>query len=345
MMKIVIASNSISGGGAERTMNLLANKLVSKGHLVSTICINRASKDLIENKSRVIQLSRNWNDGILPTLREFFNFYRAVRSLSPEILILNCELPEMYGAFAPSVKKLVCVEHVNNPWINRKLVGFFIRKLLQIRGATWVAVSGHLMIWPHGLKPKAVIENIVTEDIDVDIPFSSNDRTIGQEKLERLVFIGRLNPQKQPQVVMQVANKLKVPSVFIGQGKLQSELEWMSRSNQAASKFLGFVENPWTLIQRGDLVLVPSLFEGDGLVVVEAILKNVPLLVSDIQEFRYFGLPEKHYCLNVDEFCETIRKYFSDINLLRVETLKRTEIMKTRSSERIYGLWEKLLGD
>jgi glycosyltransferase involved in cell wall biosynthesis len=46
--------------------------------------------------------------------------------------------------------------------------------------------------------------------------------------------------------------------------------------------FLGFQENPYPAIANSDLLLVPSLYEGFGLVVAEAAALGVPAVVSDV---------------------------------------------------------------
>lgn len=342
-MRILIVSNSLSGGGAERAMNLLANLFTVKGYEVSTLCINQSDEDLVHNKSHLIQLSRNWNDGVIPTLKGFIQFLGFVKKWSPHVVILNCDLPELYGAFAFRARNLICVEHVNQPWINRRKVGFVIRKVLQMRKVTWVAVSDHLTIWPFQVKPAAVIENLVGENVDFESVQSLGRGATKKIPLKRIVFIGRFDPQKQPIKVLQIASTLNVPAVFVGQGKLLAEMEKISNELEVDSQFMGFRRNPWDQIRKGDLLIVPSLFEGDGLVVVEAIMRGVPLLISDIPEFRRFRLPDRNYCSDIQEFCEAIGIYQQDIVSLKVASNKRAELRAMRDPERIYNLWHNLL--
>lgn len=77
-----------------------------------------------------------------------------------------------------------------------------------------------------------------------------------------------------------------------------------SKSLQAT--FSGQVLNPWLAVQEGDLLVVPSKYEGDGLVVVEALHQKIPILIADIPEFRRFALPNSNYCKDVDHFVKQI---------------------------------------
>ena len=46
-MKIVLVTNSLSGGGAERAINLASNSLMNLGLDVFLIPINQSSEDLV----------------------------------------------------------------------------------------------------------------------------------------------------------------------------------------------------------------------------------------------------------------------------------------------------------
>ena len=81
MRRVVIVTNSLAGGGAERSMNLVANKLSELGMEVYLLVINSGGLDLVEPRCAVISLERPWRGGIFPTIRAFIGFQNALNKI------------------------------------------------------------------------------------------------------------------------------------------------------------------------------------------------------------------------------------------------------------------------
>ena len=91
------------------------------------------------------------------------------------------------------------------------------------------------------------------------------------------------------------------------------------------------------------MLIVPSAWEGDGLVVIEAIQREIPILISDISDFRRFHLPNKNYCQNVEEFVTRIYEFENSLGLLVVDMDKKGEILAPRSPRVVGDTWENFL--
>lgn len=101
-------------------------------------------------------------------------------------------------------------------------------------------------------------------------------------------FVGRLVRQKNPVFMIQVfAEFLKLhPNSelwIIGEGELQSQMEKEMELNNISSsvKWLGRREDVNRLMQGMDLLLQPSLFEGLGIVLIEAQATGLPVISSE----------------------------------------------------------------
>ena len=92
MWRVMIVTNSLSGGGAERSMNLLANELTKRGWPVSLVPINSGKPDQVVPVCSVFPLNRIWNGSFLNTVVAFWNFNKVVNSWKPDIIVLNCDL-------------------------------------------------------------------------------------------------------------------------------------------------------------------------------------------------------------------------------------------------------------
>ena len=337
MSKLVIVTNSLTGGGAERAMNLLTHELV-KNHEVTLVTINSGVPDLIKPMGTVIELNRKWQSGVSPTLKALWDFLRVIRNSQPEITILNCDLPEFFGCFLPSSTRIVVIEHVNYPFNSRKILGQLVRKILRVKGANFASVSNHLNIWPSNSLPEFILEN------PLDLAFVQHLEDPAKSPITELVFIGRLiNPQKRPEIAIEVAARSKLPIRIIGDGPLRSDLELLAISKGVSAKFMGHIRNPWENIHKGCLLLLTSAFEGDGLVAVEALCLNVPLLLSANKDFQRFNLPSLNYCDSVEEFIEKIGNYKSDISSFQIDASIRASLTASRSLNNVSKQWTNMI--
>jgi glycosyltransferase involved in cell wall biosynthesis len=328
-------TNSLTGGGAERAINIAVNELQKNNMNVGLIPINSGKEDLIKVTVPIFEVNRKWLGGPFSIAVAYFKIYGTLLRTRPKVVILNCDLPEFLCAFIFGPWKMVVVEHAPKPWSSRVAIGKAIRKVLVFRNAKWVVVSDHLSIW--GVKEAKTehIPNAIVESRAGHLrPHQSN------KDLQRLVFIGRLTKaQKQPQIVIEIAKLVNLPVLFVGDGLYAAELKEMAEQFRVEAHFVGHVSNPWEKLENGDLLLVPSAWEGDGLVVVEAMLRSVPILLSDIYDFRRFGLPERFYCSHSNSFSSQIMENKSNLLNLVTNSGAAEEIMSARKPEAVAAKW------
>lgn len=110
-------------------------------------------------------------------------------------------------------------------------------------------------------------------------------RTIG--------FIGRLEPQKNPRLFLQAClcylNLNPLIRVRIaGDGKLKPILRQMTEQAALTDRveFCGYVNDTVAFYQGIDLLVLPSLWEGNPYTLWEAIAAGVPVIASDIAVHR-----------------------------------------------------------
>ena len=334
--KILILTNSLTGGGAERSANLISDYLYSSNMNVGIVPINKSQEDFISPNCPIYSLGRDWKSGVISTLFALIKWHVVLWKFKPTTLVLNCDLPELFGAFSLKRVRLVAVEHTNHSWKNRELLGKIIRKTLSFRKAEWVAVSEHLLIWPDNKSPDEIIENPLTR-------FNSQEISTAPCELMRLVFVGRLSDEKNPSLAISVAERTNFPLHIFGDGILNESLTQKSRNLSTPVTFHGQVKNPWQFIEPGDLLIVPSRYEGDGLVILEALSMNVPMLISKISDLQRFGLPEKNYCDGLEDFCSRILEYKTCLSELQVSNSIAYHITSKRKIENIGQHWIKFL--
>ena len=143
-------------------------------------------------------------------------------------------------------------------------------------------------------------------------------------------FCGRLTVAKNPTLLLDIIEKVKIdfPNVrvaVVGDGELKQEfnknIEQKSLTENV--KTFGFQENPYPIIKQCKLLLLPSLWEGFGLVAVEALSLGVPVVCS-----RVGGLPNivgddcGKLCDTIQDYCKEISKILSNGDYQKAKSIK-----------------------
>ena len=336
----MFVTNSPSGGGAERATNILVNALHENKVKVSLTTINHSEPDLVIPTCETFQINRKWLGGPISVLAAFLRFRRIVKSWKPSHLVLECDLPEFFGSLINGPFRKIVVLQSSKPWITRLKFGEIVRNRLSNQMALWVAVSNHFKVWNLNIEPDVVISNpLLLSKIDEMV------QNKVENSIKRIVYIGRLSEEKQPDWVLDIAQKCNLPLVVIGDGNLRNPLELKSSKLNIDVDFKGFVRQPWKLMSHGDLLVVPSQYEGDGLVVVEAIARRIPILLNDIPDLRRFDLPTQHYCLKVSDYVSRIDEYKCAIGKLVVSEKLTHKILIDRDPAEIAKKWLLVLND
>jgi glycosyltransferase involved in cell wall biosynthesis len=329
---LLFVTNSLTGGGAERSSNLLANELFARGYRVAVVPINSSPDDLVTLDCSIFPIERTWQSGVLNTLIAIFRFRQVVSRFKPDFVILNCDLPELFGLLIRKRPQVVIVEHSNNPWMNRKRLGRIVRQVHEYKKVLWISVRNDLKIWPKLLNPITSIQNSIVRP--QPLAPSSQEH---EKKMNRLVFLGRLSVEKGARNFLEIAREIGCTSIVIGDGPMRDELE--TDFPDLAGAFVGQKTNPWDGLFSNDLLVVPSLHEGDGLVVVEALAAGIPILLADIPEFRRFGLPDIHYCKDKNGYLSSINSYSNNIDQLKVSQAHAASVLDSRSLKAIGDYW------
>ena len=333
MKSIAIITNSTHGGGAENSMFVLHKKFGELNYQSIFIAINDMDDDHEVTANDVLLIGRKWNDGLKQTYQSFKKFKADLESVRPEVLIVNCELPELFIAFT-NVKKaeLIVVEHTSNPWSGRRTLGVIVRCILRIKGTNWITVnSNSLEIWP--LRSKAMY---------IPNPVQITSKTNAITSSGEVVFVGRLRTEKAPQLVIDACIESSAGVVLVGEGNLSEPLKSTYAGEQLV-RFVGYLDNPWSCISSESLVVIASEYEGDGLVVLEAIQNGNPILLRDNGDLRRFSLDNRNYFTDQAELASKISHFLIDSGEFKVTAEKRESLLKPRDISTVSKKWIDLI--
>lgn len=172
----------------------------------------------------------------------------------------------------------------------RNLLKNVLKKFSKLFANEYCACSEHAAKWLFGNEKKVTIIN---NSIDIN-KFKYNEEKRNElrtkYKLENKFVIGnvgRFMQQKNHEFLIDVFNEIYLKNentvlVLIGEGPLEEKIkEKVEKLNlQEVVYFFGVKENVNEYMQMFDLFVFPSLYEGLGMVAVEAQVSGLPCLVS-----------------------------------------------------------------
>jgi hypothetical protein len=331
---IVIVSNSLSGGGAEKSMLALHQEFLKKGIRSYLVALN--SSKSVNKVQNTIELKRTWRAGIKDTFRNFQEFKSKMEVINPKTIIVNCELPELYISLLKLKNtRIISVEHTSIPWHKRRLIGVWVRTILKIKKIEWVTVvKGKKEVWMIGNNAKYIANPYIG---------ASNLKNSFEVK-PSLVFIGGIKPNKRPEWVIEsgIKNNLKVD--LYGEGQYAEILKARYSKLGKNINFHGFKSNVWEFVHGNSLVVVPSEFEGDGMVIIEAIICRFPLALAWNKDLIKFNLAEKHYFKDLKELAFIVKQNkSSNFRKLIVSDKLAKNLNKNRSLDLITSQWVSFL--
>lgn len=334
-LSIAIVSNAKSGGGAEKSMITLHQEFLRRGIESNLIALNIDHSNL--NVSNIIQLNRTWKSGLRSTISNFLEFKITINRIDPNVLILNCELPELFGSIINFKGKIICVEHTTYPWYRNRNLGRLVRLILRFKKVQWVTVvkdSKRIWFGKNAIKyiPNPYSALATTRNLSAQSPY--------------LVFIGGVKKNKRPEWVIKAGLQSNLNVHIYGDGPLTIALKEKYKNCTKNIKFHGFQLDFWETLPINALVVVPSEFEGDGMVVMEAILSGSPVALADNKDLKRFKLDEKHYFKDISELCEIIKRYEKNNFKELIPSISfKANLMSTRSLNIITEKWLELLTD
>lgn len=101
-----------------------------------------------------------------------------------------------------------------------------------------------------------------------------------------ILYVGRFNPAKNPlgaiKIFEALPNHNQLTFRMIGNGELLEECKEYAATHGLNVVFEGFKDNVYTFMNSTKLVLMPSIFEGFGLVALEAMSLGKPVVCSGV---------------------------------------------------------------
>ena len=332
--RIALVANTLSGGGAEKTVSNLSRGLA--GYYDVDIIVNETSPMDYSHSGHVISLNIPTNPAneskwhqlrivikrihVLRHLKRKRK-YAAVISFSDMCNLSNIFSGNRYGKNIISVRNSFQGE-ADASSIHRlssKLLMPWCYKMADLTVACSKGIRDELTdryalsmdkgrVIYNGLE-LSLIRKKAAESLERDIVTRMEGNRI-------LVSIGRLTRQKGQCHLLNVVKLLKdsgvpVHLMLLGDGDLRDSLECQAKRLGISDDitFQGFVENPYTYMANADVVVMSSLYEGFSNVIIEALACEAAVVSTDHETgAREILAPDTDYRVKVKKRME-LAKY------------------------------------
>lgn len=302
MVKILFVIPTLCGGGAEKVLVTLANKLAKDGFDVTI-------KTLKPEWTRIREL----NDGINVT-SIFKHKIRGLKYLlkifTPKSLAKILRIDDkgydiivsyLEGETTRVVSGVVDAKKI--AWVHTENQDDYVRAF-RSKKEMLDAYKKYDEIVAVSQETKRSFDQCVGEIINkhCDVLYNINDYSeiyelaempIKEEKRKnciRVVTASRLTTVKDVGRMVKIFHELNITNSelqILGDGPERSSIEaYIKKNNITNIRLLGYKSNPYCYIKNGDIFALLSHKEGYSTVVVEALLLNVPIIVTDCSGMR-----------------------------------------------------------
>lgn len=285
--KLLMINNSLTGGGSERVMSMLANELACRGYEIDMLISNGNAPETYKLSESINKIKFK-EDG-LKGFRFTFNWLKLIRKYQKQIkyqavisfLMGNNVLTLMAGL---GLNQKIIVSERNNPSIidNKKRV-LKIGEQFIYPYAKYVVFQTEDVkaIYKNSIRKKGVvIPNPVNPDLGNQYPNELRKKVI--------VSAGRLTKQKNYPMLLKAFKMFneRCPGyqlVIYGQGVLLDDLKLLCRKLKIENSvhFAGFVDNVDDYIRKAAMFVMSSDFEGISNTMIEALAMGVPTICTD----------------------------------------------------------------
>ncbi|MHB8903515.1 MAG: glycosyltransferase [Patescibacteria group bacterium] len=362
-IKIAYIAPTLDPGGAERFLVDLILNLDRHIYEPTLILFKRGGfwlKELEEANIPVIVLNKKFKID----LNNFLEIIKNLKRIKPTIIHTKLG-GDFYGRLAAKILKIpiiISTEENLNPNENRiqnilkKITSSFAHKIIAVSEA----VKKDLIYRYH--IPAAKIK-VISNGLNLNkfLSFNKKIKTVNNEPRKIILgTIGRLVPQKGHSVLINALAKIKdlnFEFLIAGAGPLENILNKQVRDLGLSDKIklIGTIKDIPDFLNSLDAFVFPSLWEGQGIVLMEAALMELPIIASDIEGIKEVLNKENAYLVKAGDDIDLAAKISWLLNnidsvpvkerstRLKNEIINKFSIAKT--VEQYQKLYQELLND
>lgn len=274
------------GGGAEFLVRQLSNSLYKDGYNIHVLYFNNPSKVKLKKFEHCLNL-KNKND--LRAIWRIRKFILNLNKLNKTIIHAHLTWPLYFTPFATFGIDTTNFYTEHNTH-NRRRNFFFLKPIEKYIYSKYFKI----ICISKGTKKKLIkwIDNISQKKKYIVVPngarmFELAHRKKIDPKKIKLISIGSLSKQKGFDIAIKSVSIIKnrvEKYTIIGDGEEKQKLKYLVKKLGLDKKIflVGYQKNLRSHLHNSDLGLLPSRWEGFGLVSIEMLSTGMPLVCSNV---------------------------------------------------------------
>ncbi len=359
-MKVTLVIYGLGGGGAERVMSIVANYWVGKGWEVTLLLlVPPTTAPFYKLDPRIKLRSLGVAGKSTSKLAAIVKTWQRVKVLRQEIIRSK---PDVAIGFMNSVNVyviLACLglniptivsEHIYPGCTDANKIWQFIMKwAYRYADLVTVLTQSALPFYPENKGYRAIV---MPNPIMKPDPVGS---TTGLLQAPSLIAVGRLHPQKGFDLLLKAFHRIqaKYPDwqiTILGEGPMRSELEALRAQLKLTDRvhLPGLVSNVRDYLDRADLFVMPSRFEGFPMALCEAMACGLPVLSADCLSGPRDIIDDGINGIlvtteNVDALAIGLDKLMSDPAKCKQLAQNAPDILDRFGVEQVMGIWQNAI--
>lgn len=308
--KVFLLNHGLANGGTDTfCMNILKHIDRNKFNISMVLAVDPGSKPQF-HEDEVLQMGiplykTSDLNGVKKVFRHVFRLYKLLRQEKPDVFHANMDLfngLNMFVAWLAGVPVRICHSHNSQSQYEANsgrhaVVNIYraiMRKFLWCFSTVRCGCSEMAMDYLYEEKWKMDSSSYVIHN-GIDLTAFSQVVDVADGKsiyvrdgIHYLITVGRLAQQKNPLFLVNVMKDLctqrdDVELLWIGTGEMETEVRRKIADCGLAPKIhlLGARKDVNQILKCADVFVFPSLFEGLGIVLIEAQAAGLPCVVSD----------------------------------------------------------------
>lgn len=282
---------TLVGGGAEKNLANLSMYLYDYYNI--HILVFSDTKIKYTFKGTLHFFNRKPTKNILKRIYNYIDFLAKIRKLKKEINV-DCSISYLPNADVVNVlssigeKKIISIR-------NNLSSAEYMKGLLKVFHHYAVKKVDFIVSITKGVEQDTIVNYKISKDKiktiynpSITIDFSSENNFDTNDYKNYIISVGRLTHQKGQWHLIRafkiIHNKFpNLKLIIIGTGPLKDYLNELIKEMKLEDCILlkGFVTNPYDYIRNAELFVFPSLYEGLGNSLLEAMKLSVPIISSD----------------------------------------------------------------
>ena len=309
MKKIMFVMPNKGFSGAEKVVIQIINGIKDEFECYYISESGLINSYLEENKIKHIVTKKNLDRKELKNI---------INTINPDIVIATDYRASVIMSTINGKYKLISHLHNNPSWIkkiNRNTIMYAIASFK----------FDIIFIVSESIRKEFVFHSVIDKKVClVSKPLSRNAILSADSnnyvKIYDISFIGRFCEQKDPEKFIQIVSQLKksgkpIKALMMGDGSWENKvIDWISYYGvKDCIELRGFEKEPFSYFKKSKIIVMPSKFEGFGLVAFESMCLGVPVIACPVGGLvNVIDNECGYFCDEVDEFVHIISLLLRD---------------------------------